>query len=247
MPGLRSRRALSSLGDDGRRLPSVWTALRTHRRPLDRSDRHQHRRQFRHPVPLDDHRADRHHPRHPGSAPRGAQLRGGGVSYRSPSTRSARPCGPRSTSQCDRSNRTRSTGWRSDRQRQKRQAVGFPRYFFDPTPTPITKTVRSVDTYDLIIIGSGSGNSIPPFLADRKIAIVERGVFGGTCLNVGCIPSKMFVLPADVAESARHGHRLGVSTSFDSVDWPAIRDRFLDGSIPSPRVAVSTGPAGART
>ena len=83
------------------------------------------------------------------------------------------------------------------------------------------------DDFDLIIIGSGSGNSIPPYLDDHRIALVERGTFGGTCLNVGCIPSKMFVLPADVAEAARHGERLGVSTSFHSADWPAIRDRVF--------------------
>ena len=83
------------------------------------------------------------------------------------------------------------------------------------------------ESYDLIIIGSGSGNSIPPYLDDHRIALVERGTFGGTCLNVGCIPSKMFVLAADVAESARNGDRLGVSTRFESVDWPAIRDRVF--------------------
>ncbi len=82
--------------------------------------------------------------------------------------------------------------------------------------------------FDLIIIGSGSGNAIPPELADRwKIAIIERGTFGGTCLNVGCIPSKMFVLPADRAEYARHSPRLGVHTEFHGVDWPAIRDRVF--------------------
>ncbi len=84
-----------------------------------------------------------------------------------------------------------------------------------------------MENFDLIIIGSGSGNSIPPEFADWKIALIERGVFGGTCLNVGCIPSKMFVLPADVAEAARHGERLGVHTSFSGVDWPAIRDRVF--------------------
>jgi len=83
------------------------------------------------------------------------------------------------------------------------------------------------ETFDLIIIGSGSGNAIPERLADWNIALVERGTFGGTCLNVGCIPSKMFVLPADIAEEAKHGARLGVNTSFDGVDWPAIRDRVF--------------------
>ncbi len=84
-----------------------------------------------------------------------------------------------------------------------------------------------METFDLIIIGSGSGNAIPAEMAGWKIALIERGTFGGTCLNVGCIPSKMFVLPADVAESARHGARLGIDTSFNGVDWPAIRDRVF--------------------
>ena len=63
---------------------------------------------------------------------------------------------------------------------------------------------ENAEQFDLIIIGSGSGNAIPDDLADWKIAIVERGTFGGTCLNVGCIPSKMFVLPADKAVDAQH-------------------------------------------
>lgn len=83
------------------------------------------------------------------------------------------------------------------------------------------------ESFDLIIIGSGSGNAIPESLSHWNIALVERGTFGGTCLNVGCIPSKMFVLPADIAEEAKHGSRLGVNTSFDGVDWPAIRDRVF--------------------
>ena len=45
------------------------------------------------------------------------------------------------------------------------------------------------DLFDLIIVGSGSGNHIPAFLDGHRIAIVERDVFGGTCLNKGCIPS----------------------------------------------------------
>lgn len=83
------------------------------------------------------------------------------------------------------------------------------------------------EQYDLIIIGSGSGNSIPEYLADWKIAIVERSTFGGTCLNVGCIPSKMFVLPADVAVEAAQSARLGIDVRFHGADWAAIRDRVF--------------------
>ena len=82
--------------------------------------------------------------------------------------------------------------------------------------------------HDLAIIGTGSGNSIPgPEFDEFDIAIVEKGTFGGTCVNVGCIPTKMYVYPADLAEGAREGRPLGVSMSVDTVDWPAIRDRIF--------------------
>ena len=83
-------------------------------------------------------------------------------------------------------------------------------------------------TFDLLIIGAGSGNSvIGPEHDTWNVAIIERGLFGGTCLNVGCIPSKMFVYAAELAEQAADGERLGVRTRFDGADWPAIRDRIF--------------------
>jgi len=100
------------------------------------------------------------------------------------------------------------------------------------------------EQFDLIIVGSGSGNSIPEFLSDWNIALVERDVFGGTCLNRGCIPSKMFVLPADVAEEARHSGRLGLDMSFNGADWAAIRDRVfgrIDPIAAGGRVYRATG------
>jgi mycothione reductase len=82
--------------------------------------------------------------------------------------------------------------------------------------------------FDLAIIGTGSGNSIvDERFADRRVAILEKGVFGGTCLNVGCIPTKMFVYPADLARSAATASRLGVETSFDHVRWREVRDRIF--------------------
>ncbi len=83
------------------------------------------------------------------------------------------------------------------------------------------------ETFDLIIVGSGSGNSIPAYLDDWNIAMVERDVFGGTCLNRGCIPSKMFVYPADVAVAAQEAAKLGIDTQFNGADWSAIRDRVF--------------------
>ncbi len=80
--------------------------------------------------------------------------------------------------------------------------------------------------HDLVIIGSGSGNSLlTRHIHGLDIAIVERGVFGGTCLNVGCIPTKMFVLPADRVVEAREAGRLGVRFDAPQVDWAAVRAR----------------------
>ena len=81
--------------------------------------------------------------------------------------------------------------------------------------------------YDLAIIGSGSGNSIPEELSNLRIALIEESTFGGTCLNKGCIPSKMFVLPADRVVEAEEAAALGVSQTTNNVDWHAIRDRVF--------------------
>ena len=82
--------------------------------------------------------------------------------------------------------------------------------------------------FDLIIIGTGSGNSIlTPDFDDWSVAIVEKDVFGGTCLNRGCIPTKMFVYVADVVESIRHSRRLGIDADLRSVRWRDVRDRIF--------------------
>jgi mycothione reductase len=89
-------------------------------------------------------------------------------------------------------------------------------------------TMEHVTHYDLAVIGTGSGNSIvDQRFAGWRVAILEDNVFGGTCLNVGCIPTKMYVYPADLARSARNAPRLGVHTSYDGADWADIRDRIF--------------------
>ncbi|MGP9786664.1 mycothione reductase [Glutamicibacter sp. 287] len=81
---------------------------------------------------------------------------------------------------------------------------------------------------DLAIIGSGSGNSlITDYWDDKQVAIAEGSTFGGTCLNVGCIPTKMFVRPAHLARGTEEAARLGVQMAVEKVDWLAIRDRIF--------------------
>ena len=86
--------------------------------------------------------------------------------------------------------------------------------------------------YDVAIIGTGSGNSIlTPEFDDKKVAVIEEGTFGGTCLNVGCIPTKMFVLAADTALQAREAKRLNVDLEFHGADWQAIQKRVFADRI----------------
>ncbi len=87
--------------------------------------------------------------------------------------------------------------------------------------------------FDLVIIGSGSGNSIADErFADWNVAFVEKGIgsagsYGGTCLNVGCIPTKMLVHTADVAAAPGAGSKLGVDLELRDARWRDIRDRIF--------------------
>jgi mycothione reductase len=97
----------------------------------------------------------------------------------------------------------------------------------------LDQVVAQSRRYDVVVLGAGSGNSIvDERFADRRVAIVDQGVgprgsFGGTCLNVGCIPTKMLVHSADLAESPAHAQALGVGLELRSVDWPGIVDRVF--------------------
>ncbi|MEK4241598.1 MULTISPECIES: mycothione reductase [Janibacter] len=82
---------------------------------------------------------------------------------------------------------------------------------------------------DIAVIGSGSGNSLlTDDLSDRTFAMIEGGaVFGGTCLNVGCIPTKMYVHVAEIATAVREGGRLGVDATLERVRFTDVRDRVF--------------------
>jgi mycothione reductase len=85
-----------------------------------------------------------------------------------------------------------------------------------------------METYDLAIIGTGSGNSIPDHrYAGKRVAICEQGTFGGTCLNVGCIPTKMFVYAAEVAKTIRSAAQYGLDAHIDRVRWGDIVSRVF--------------------
>ena len=84
-------------------------------------------------------------------------------------------------------------------------------------------------SFDAIIIGAGQAG---PFLAVRlgeagmKVAIVERKLFGGTCVNIGCTPTKTLVASAHAAHLARRAAEFGVMLGADvGVDMKRIKAR----------------------
>jgi mycothione reductase len=82
--------------------------------------------------------------------------------------------------------------------------------------------------YDLIVIGAGSGLDVAVGAATHqqwKVALIEKGPLGGTCLNRGCIPSKMMIHAADVAETIRNASRFGIHASIDRIDFAAVTNR----------------------
>ncbi|MBI4021093.1 MAG: dihydrolipoyl dehydrogenase [Candidatus Aenigmarchaeota archaeon] len=81
--------------------------------------------------------------------------------------------------------------------------------------------------FDAVVVGAGSGLNIADALAGRgqSVAIVEEGPMGGTCLNRGCIPSKIEIHSADVMELLRRSAAFGIKTSPLRVDFAAITRR----------------------
>jgi mycothione reductase len=82
--------------------------------------------------------------------------------------------------------------------------------------------------FTLAIIGSGSGNSlVPEDSGHGPVALIEDGPFGGTCLNRGCIPTKIFAHTADVAAEIRAAAGFGLGAELTGVDWTAVQDRVF--------------------
>ena len=82
-------------------------------------------------------------------------------------------------------------------------------------------------SFDFIVIGAGSGLDVAVEAANRglKTVIIEEGPLGGTCLNRGCIPSKMVIHSADVAEEIRRASLFGLKASLNSIDFKKVTAR----------------------
>ena len=85
-----------------------------------------------------------------------------------------------------------------------------------------------MEQFDVLVIGSGSGMLIASAAVEQgfKVALVEQGKMGGTCINVGCVPSKMLIYPADVLATIGDAKRLGINSTVSSVDFNNIMSRM---------------------
>jgi dihydrolipoamide dehydrogenase len=86
---------------------------------------------------------------------------------------------------------------------------------------------KNIEKFDLIVIGSGSGLDVANaiFQHGLKVAIIEKDRMGGTCLNRGCIPSKLLIHSADVAETIKRAHIFGIKVDSFTVDFQRMVER----------------------
>ncbi len=96
--------------------------------------------------------------------------------------------------------------------------------------------------FDAIIVGAGQAG--PPLAgrltaAGQRVAIIERKLIGGTCVNTGCIPTKTLVASAHAAHLARRGAEYGVGTGPISVDMAKVKAR-KDGIMLADRKGVES-------
>lgn len=95
--------------------------------------------------------------------------------------------------------------------------------------------------YDLIIVGAGSGNTIiDERFAALDVAVIEERRFGGTCLNVGCIPTKMLAYTAEVAAAVDSAGGFDLDATLDGVGWGALHERCSVDSSGWRPMAAST-------
>ncbi|MET7946647.1 dihydrolipoyl dehydrogenase [Micromonospora sp. NPDC005324] len=88
-------------------------------------------------------------------------------------------------------------------------------------------------TFDIVILGGGSGGYATALRAAQlglKVALVEKGKLGGTCLHNGCIPTKALLHAAEIADQARESEQFGVKAELIGIDMAGVNS-YKDGVI----------------
>ena len=87
--------------------------------------------------------------------------------------------------------------------------------------------------FDVLVLGAGSGGYACALRAAQlglSVGLVEQGKLGGTCLHVGCIPTKALLHAAEVADSAREAGQFGVNATLDGIDMPGV-NAYAEGVV----------------
>ena len=82
--------------------------------------------------------------------------------------------------------------------------------------------------YDVIVIGAGVGLNVTfkAVSSGLRVALIDKGNPGGTCLNLGCVPSKVLIFPADRIVEIREAEKLGIHVKITRVDFSALMGRM---------------------
>ncbi len=92
-------------------------------------------------------------------------------------------------------------------------------------PASLSSSSQPPKDYDLIVIGTGGagmGAAIKGAELGQRVCIIEAGVIGGTCVNIGCVPSKTLIRAAESYHRAGHHPFAGIHTAAIDVDWRAV-------------------------
>jgi dihydrolipoamide dehydrogenase len=94
-------------------------------------------------------------------------------------------------------------------------------------------TRETPGTFDVVVLGAGSGGYACALRAAQlglSVALVEKNKLGGTCLHVGCIPTKALLHAAEVADAARDSEQFGVNATLDGIDMGGV-NKYKDGVV----------------
>lgn len=118
----------------------------------------------------------------------------------------------------------------------RHKIIGYPYYTMYTCGTcyngirKITERKRrnSMQTYDLIVVGTGAALTVVEIAAKvgQRVAVVEKARFGGTCLNRGCIPTKIMVSAADTVREAALWQERGIVGDTPRIDWDTVSRRL---------------------
>jgi dihydrolipoamide dehydrogenase len=108
--------------------------------------------------------------------------------------------------------------------------------------------------FDIVVLGAGSGGYATALRAaqlGKNVALIEADKVGGTCLHMGCIPTKALLHAAELADNAREGHQFGIHSTLDRIDMAGVNAykdnviaglyKGLTGLVKSRKISVFEG------